>query len=384
MILKSLIFQNFRNYFKKEFGFSSRANLIVGPNSAGKTNILEAIYFLASGKSFRVKGVESETIRNGAEIGRVFGKTGENGRETKLEIVLTRGEIAGEKTAKKKYLVNGVGKRAFDFVGNLRAVYFGPEDLELVTDSPSLRRKYLDMVLSQVDREYARASLSYEKGLRSRNKILEEMREIGVVDRRRLYFWDQLLVKNGNIVSEGRRDFINFLNARKEFDLPATPSQARLAWRAGEDGGFEVEYDPSTISEERLAKYGNEEIAAGMTLVGPHRDDFKIRIIPNDQKNPNYPEQQGRDLSIYGSRGEQRLAILWLKLGETNFIKEKTDDFPVLLLDDIFSELDIEHRKLVFDLINDQQTIMTTADLGMVEKEWLKGVKMIELTRSAD
>jgi len=377
MILKSLIFQNFRNYFKKEFGFSSRANLIVGPNSAGKTNILEAIYFLASGKSFRVKGVESETIRNGAEIGRVFGKTGENGRETKLEIVLTRGEIAGEKTAKKKYLVNGVGKRAFDFVGNLRAVYFGPEDLELVTDSPSLRRKYLDMVLSQVDREYARASLSYEKGLRSRNKILEEMREIGVVDRRRLYFWDQLLVKNGNIVSEGRKDFINFLNAREEFEVRHPPVD-------GADERFEMEYDSSAISEERLAKYGNEEIAAGMTLVGPHRDDFKIRIIPNDQKNPNYPEQQGRDLSIYGSRGEQRLAILWLKLGETNFIKEKTDDFPVLLLDDIFSELDIEHRKLVFDLINDQQTIMTTADLGMVEKEWLKGVKMIELTRSAD
>jgi len=376
MILDQLTLTNFRNYSKSSFNFSPKTNFIIGPNSAGKTNILEAIYFLASGKSFRVKGVESETIRNGAEIGRVFGKTGENGRETKLEIVLTRGEVAGEKAAKKKYLVNRVARRAFDFVGNLRAVYFGPEDLELVTDSPGLRRKYLDMVLSQVDREYARASLSYEKGIRSRNRILEEMRETGAVDRRRLYFWDQLLVKNGNVVSEGRRDFINFLNARKEFDLPATPSQARLAWRAGEDGGFEVEYDPSTISEERLAKYANEEVAAGMTLVGPHRDDFKFEILKSKAEGR-------RDLAVYGSRGEQRLAILWLKLGETNFIKDKTNGSPVLLLDDIFSELDVEHRKLVFDLINDQQTIMTTADLGMVGREWLEGVKMITLESKA-
>jgi len=183
------------------------------------------------------------------------------------------------------------------------------------------------------------------------------MREIGVVDRRRLYFWDQLLIKNGNLVSEKRRGFIDFLDGRE-----------------GVKGveGFEVEYDSSAISEERLTKYGNEEIAAGMTLVGPHRDDFKFEIVKSELSGK-------RDLAVYGSRGEQRLAILWLKLGETNFIKEKTGDFPVLLLDDIFSELDIEHRKLVFDLINDQQTIMTTADLGMVGREWLEGVKIITL-----
>lgn len=371
MILNQLTLTNFRNYSKSSFVFSPKTNFIVGSNSVGKTNILEAIYFLASGKSFRVKGVESETIRNWAEIGRILGVTGENEEETKLEIVLTRGEVSGEKAAKKKYLVNGVARRAFDFVGNLRAVYFGPEDLELVTDSPGLRRRYLDMVLSQVDKEYTRASLSYEKGVRSRNRILEEMRETGAVDRRRLYFWDQLLVKNGNIVSAGRKEFIDFLNARKQFSVHHSADSA--------NEGFEIEYDPSPISEERLAKYADEEVAAAMTLVGPHRDDFSFRILPNYKGLPNHPEQQERDLSIYGSRGEQRLAILWLKLGETNFIKDKTNSFPVLLLDDIFSELDVGHRKLVFDLINDQQTIMTTADLGMVEKEWLEGVKIITL-----
>lgn len=367
MVLNKLSLTNFRNYSKLELTFSSKTNLIIGPNSAGKTNILEAIYFLASGKSFRVKGVESEAIKYGEEIARVIGEIGRIGGDEggkwkiTLEIVLTTGEVAREKTGKKKYLVNGVGKKAFDFVGNLRAVYFGPEDLELITDSPSLRRKYLDMVLYQVDKEYARASLSYEKGLRSRNKILEEMKETGVVDRRRLYFWDQLLIKNGNIITSGREKFINFLNSREGFG------------GVGGIGDFSIEHDKSTISGERLAKYGSEEIAAGATLVGPHRDDFSFQIRNSD------PPAGGRNLSVYGSRGEQRLAILWLKLGEMTFIKEKTADFPILLLDDIFSELDVEHRKLVFDLINGQQTIMTTADLGMVEKGWLEGVKIITL-----
>jgi len=309
-------------------------------------------------------------IRYGEEICRVIGNIREIGDieedkgEKGLEILLTFGEVRGEKAGKKKYLVNGVAKRAVDFVGNLRAVYFGPEDLQLITDSPSLRRKYLDMVLSQVDREYARASLSYEKGLRSRNKLLEEMKETGKVDRRRLYFWDQLLIKNGNIISEGRRDFIDFLNSDREIkDI-------------GEIGDFRVEYDMTVISEERLVKYKDEEVAAGTTLVGPHRDDLKFRIKGEGAKEG----EVGRDLSIFGSRGEQRLAILWLKLGELAFIKQRTATLPVLLLDDIFSELDVEHRKLVFDLIGGSQTIITTADVGAVEEKWLEGVKVINLT----
>jgi len=379
MILNRLLLQNFRNYSKEEFDFSDKVNLIVGPNTSGKTNILEAIYFLASGRSFRVKGVEREAIKYGEEIGRIVGDIegfgngegfeGEE-REIKLEIVLTTGEVAGEKVGKKKYLVNAVAKRTVDFLGNLRAVYFGPEDLELITDSPSLRRKYLDSVLIQVDREYARASLSYEKGVRQRNKLLEEMRETGVVDRKRLFFWDQLLIKNGNSITAGRENYIDFINANEDFE------------------GFErlkIGYNRSVISEERLRQYDKEEIAAGMTLVGPHRDDFVVKI-KNQSANwrTKIKNEEERDLSIYGSRGEQRLAILWLKLGEMNFIKEKTGELPVLLLDDIFSELDVRHRKLIFGLIDNQQTIITTADLGMVEKQWLKGVRLIDLEEDAN
>ncbi len=363
MILKKLNLQNFRNCSKKVFEFSDKVNLIVGPNAAGKTNILEAIYFLATGRSFRVKLVEREAIRYGEEIARITGNVGE---EERLEIVLTAGEVGGEKSAKKKYQVNGVGKRQVDFLGNLRAVYFGPEDLELVTDSPGLRRRYLEAVLSSVDREYLRASLSYEKGLRSRNRLLEEMKETQVVDRRRLYFWNQLLIKNGNYITKKRTEFIDYLN-----NVKCTMHNVQ----------FKIEYDPSAISEERLVKYSTEEIAAGVTLVGPHRDNFKFQILQQAQdKFANFESDAERDLAVYGSRGEQRLAILWLKLGELAFVEEKTNSLPILLLDDIFSELDVLHRKIVFDLITGHQTIITTADLGMVGKEWLKGVNIINLT----
>lgn len=347
MILNKLSLTNFRNYIKSEFSFSATINLIVGPNSAGKTNILEAIYLIATGKSFRVRGVESEMIRYGNEMSNVKCKMlkGDD-----LEIILTEGEVAGEKTAKKKYLINGVSKRAIDFIGNLRAVYFGPEDLELILGSPSIRRRYLDNVLSQVDREYIRASLSYEKGLRSRNKILEEMREFGSSDRRQLYFWDQLLIKNGNLITDRREELMEFVNRK-----PLTANHQ-----------FSVEYDPSQISPKRLAQYSSEEVAAGITLVGPHRDDFKVKL-------------GARDLSVYGSRGEERLAVLWLRLCELAFIKEKTGETPLLLLDDIFSELDVNHRRLVLEIVEGKQAIITTADLGMLEKPWLAGVKIIML-----
>jgi len=380
MILKLITLRNFRNFAQKEIFFSDDRNLIVGPNAVGKTNILEAVYLLATGKSFRVKGVESEMICYGEEVADAEGLlgSGEN-----LKIILTRGVVMGEKVAKKKYLVNGVSKRAVDFVGRLRAVYFGPEDLELILGSPSIRRKYLDNVLSQVDKEYARASLSYEKGLKTRNRILEEIREARAqaevsgllkynqeTERKKLYFWDQLLIKNGNLITAKREEFINFLNANSTL-LICKMNSATVPC-------FQIEYDRSPISLERLAQYEKEEVAAASTLVGPHRDDFKVRMLKNGEKLAE-EVGAGRDLAVFGSRGEQRLAVLWLKLGELKFIREKTQEPLVLLLDDIFSELDVSHRKMVLDVVGEQQTIITTADLGMVEKEWLSGVKLIKL-----
>ena len=357
MRIKKLVLKNFRNYAQKTLNFTPQINLIVGSNAAGKTNILEALCLLASGKSFRVRGVESEMINYGQEVASVKGETD----DLRLGIVLTTGEVMAKKTAKKRYLVNEVGKRAVDFIGQFRAVYFGPEELELVTDSPSIRRKYLDFVLSQVDREYTRASLSYEKGLRTRNRLLEEMRESGFGNKKRLYFWDQMLIKNGNIITARRQELIDFFNSHAGLWLPANQ----------EELSFRIEYNRSSISSERLSKYEKEEIAAAATLVGPHRDDFAVKI--------KSPGEEERDLATFGSRGEERLAILWLKLAELEFIKEKTKQTPVLLLDDIFSELDANYRQLVLAVVREQQTIITTTDLAAVEKENLKGANVVEL-----
>lgn len=364
MQLKQIFLQNFRNYGQKEFALTAGTTLVVGPNAAGKTNLLEAVYLLATGKSFRA-GLESEMIGYGAEIGRVGGEI-KGEEKTDLEIVLTRGEVAGEKVARKKYLVNGVAKRALDFVGHLRAVYFRPEDLELVTDSPSLRRKYLDAVLIQADREYLRCLMSYEKGLRQRNKLLERIRDEGA-PRSQLLFWDQLLIKNGEYLTAKREEFINFCNTR--YEIRDTSDVSRLTSHGLPS--YWLEYARSIISPARLEEYANEEVIAAATLVGPHRDDFSFEI--RDTKNVR------RNLHAFGSRGEQRLAILWLKLAELEFIAQATDSRPVLLLDDIFSELDEGHRHLVLEVIPHQQTIITTTDITQIDPEFRQKLEVIKL-----
>ncbi|MCX6791433.1 MAG: DNA replication and repair protein RecF [Candidatus Gottesmanbacteria bacterium] len=331
MILTDLTLANFRSYTKRTFAFDKATTLIVGPNTAGKTNILEAIMLSATGKSFRAD-VDAEMVRWGAEVGRAKATTG----ETKLEVVVTTGSVAGRKTQSKKFFVNGVARRQVDFIGNLRAVLFWPEHLELITDSPSLRRKYLDGVLVQVDREYRRTLLSYERGLRQRNRLLDLINE-GKAHHHQLQFWDQLLIKAGGYLTDKRAAFIDFINT---YHMPGVT--------------YRVEYDKSVISESRLKQYVDEEVAAKSTLVGPHRDDFLVT-------------KKDLDVSKYGSRGEQRLAILWLKLAELAFIERETRERPLLILDDIFSELDIEHRTLVLDLLGKQQTIVSSAEEEVVE-----------------
>ncbi len=352
MILTSLRLQNFRSYPKHTFELSPYTTLVVGPNTAGKTNLLEAIMMLATGKSFRAD-MDREMIRWNEEVGRVAADVG----DTKLEMVLTGGLVGGQAAPMKKYLVNGVSRRPIDFVGNLRAVLFWPEHLELVTDSPSLRRRYLDMVLVQVDREYRRNLLSYERGIRQRNSLLERIKE-GFAHRGQLLFWDQLLIKSGGYITDKRQQYIDFINKQEIRDTRDVISKTKNISHI--TSHFSLFYDKSVISESRLAQYAVEEVAAKATLVGPHRDDF---IFLKDRD---------RDLSKYGSRGEQRLAVLWLKLAELSFMQKEVGERPILLLDDILSELDRSHRKLVLECIGKQQTIMTSAEeesVGMLKNE---------------
>jgi DNA replication and repair protein RecF len=314
--------------------------VIVGHNAIGKTNVLESLFMLSTGKSFKAK-VEEEVINYDKDIARIKGLA-LNGERIELEMTLTRGLIdigaeRAEKVARKKLLVNGVSKRLVDFAGNFKTTLFGPWDLDLVTESPSIRRRFLDTVLSQVDREYRRSVLSYEKGLRQRNRLLWRVREEGI-PRSQLLFWNQLLIKNGDYISQKREEFVNFVNSTK--------SQKYT--------DYKIEYDKSVISEGRLEQYKDEEVASATTLVGPHRDDF---IFWEGKRN----------LASYGSRGEQRMGVLWLKMAELSLIEDKTGGRPTLLLDDIFSELDHGHRDVVMELSEKQQTIITTADEHFVE-----------------
>ena len=331
-MVKSINLVNFRNFRKKTIDFSQKVTVIIGPNASGKTNMLESLFLLSTGKSFKAQ-VEEEMIGYNNDLARVEGH--------ELEAILTRGR---EDWPKKRLLVGGVPKRLIDFAGNFKVVLFGPWDMDLVTGSPSLRRRFLDSTLSQIDREYRRAILSYEKGLRQRNRLLFRIREEGL-SRGQLLFWNQLLIKNGNYISSARQNLINFINSLEKCNL---------------------KYDYSAISEVRLEQYAKEEIASATTLVGPHRDDFIFL-------------QEKRNMSKYGSRGQQRMEILWLKLAELAFVEERTNEKPTLLLDDIFSELDHDHRKVVFSVIGNQQTIITTADEHFLPKLKTNNLKLINL-----
>ena len=313
-MIGNISLQNFRNCLKKEFEFEKN-NVIVGENGSGKSNLVEAIYLLATGKSFRAD-YESEMVSYDKDFFRVIGEVGEVG-EIGVEMVENR----------KRFLVNSIPRRQIDFIGNIKAVLFCPQDMELVTGSPGHRRRYLDFVISQADREYRRCLISYEKGLRQRNKLLDMIRE-GIAERRQLYFWDKLLIKNGEYLTMKRGEYLGNLGD-------------------GESRVYRGIYDKSIISESRLTQYETEEVASATTLVGPHRDDFQILM-------------RDKDISKYGSRGQQRMAVLWLKQGEIKYLGGE----PILLLDDIFSELDYPHREEVMKMVTtyEGQVVATTAD----------------------
>lgn len=346
MQIQKIRLTDFRNFKGKLLEFSDGITVILGPNASGKTNILEGLYLLSAGKSFKAK-IEEEMINYAFDLARVKGRIKKEGERQDLEVVLTRGFLeigksSPEKVAKKKLMLNNLPKRLIDFAGNFKVVLFGPWDLELVTESPSHRRDFLNAVLSQVDREYRRSILSYERGLRQRNRLLLRIREENL-SRNQLLFWDRLLIRTGDYLSSKRQDFIDFVNKTEGLNHQV----------------FKLEYDRSVISEGRLEQYKEEEVAAATTLVGPHRDDFIFKIEGKKIID--------RDLTKFGSRGEQRMGVLWLKLRELAFVEAKSGERPTLILDDIFSELDHEHRKIAMEAAQKQQTIITTADPHFIE-----------------
>lgn len=350
MLLTSVSLQNFRNYSKKEFKFGKNITLIVGPNTIGKSNLIEAIFFMASGRSFRIDRDE-QLVKFEQEVARIKGRIDDK----ELEVVIAKNGVGGRITPFKKYLVNGVGRRKVDFVGNFFAVLFAPSDLEIIIGSPSKRRDFMDNILIQTDRDYRFAETIYEKGLRARNALLHKAKETGVRSEKEFLYWDNLLIGQGQKITKKREDFVEYLEYSKKDIL-----------------NFEIFYDKSLISKERLLQYKDAEVGAGVTLVGPHRDDFIINLINKKEEH---------DIRFFGSRGQQRLATLQLKLLELSFIEQITKERPVLLLDDIFSELDKEHIDLVLSMIGKHQVIITTTHKEFVGNKLLKGMDVIELEK---
>lgn len=324
MYLKKIHLTNFRNYPNLDFKFNKQITIFIGDNAQGKTNLLESIYFIATAKSF--KGLKDEEIvKYDQDVLRV---EGELDNRVKLEVVFQK----QDEGIKKRIRVNGIAKRLVDYSGNLAVVEFLPEDINLVTSPPSLRREHMDAIISQADRSYKKLISSYEEVVTNKNKVLKRIRE-RLSRKDELIFWSDQQIILGAKVSIKREEFFNFINQ----------TQKKM-------GNFKFEFKESLLNRDRLEEYQQREIDAAVSLIGPHRDDFTFLL-------------DGQDLAKYGSRGEQRTAVLDLKLAEVEFIEKSLDFRPILLLDDIFSELDDIHQEHVIDVSKLQQTIITAVEL---------------------
>ena len=339
MRVQSLHIQGFRNLAKTTLEFDPEANFValVGSNGQGKTNVLEALFLLGISKSFRTAENE-EMVGFDQEFFSLKGNIERNDGKLEVEVIVTR------EPAKKTLKINGGVKKASDYIGALSVVFFSPDDLGMIHLSPSLRRRYLDLLLSQLDREYLENALKYQSALRQRNVLLRRIGD-NEAQEGELDFWDQELSACGSRLRQKREQVIGKVG---DFASPyykeATGTRDELKIEYLPSGGPDSEAEALFAM---LQKNHSRDIALGSTQSGPHRDD--LRFLCN-----------GHDLASFGSRGEWRSLVLTLKFAEIELLKEKNGETPILLLDDVFSELDESRQKTLFNSIRDCQTFMTT------------------------
>ncbi len=383
MHLHHLSLTNFRNYVRLDLHLGSGLIVIRGDNAQGKTNLLEAIYYLSTTRSFRAHA-DGELVhwlawREEQPYARLVGEVETASGDLKIELALVgarRENDSGMPPAVRKHVkVNGVKCRALDLVGQFPAVMFGPADLELVDGQPSLRRRYLDVALSQASPRYVRSLTRYNHVLQQRNHLLRQ-----IADRERvgdqLAFWDAELAEHGATLVSERLAALHDLNRVLEDLHPGlTGRQERLRIRyqcSFALGGRETRYalKPEEVQERlrhALAGARREELQRGVSVVGPHRDD--LRFMVNDV-----------DMGIYGSRGQQRTVALALKLAEAVFVRQRTGDTPVLLLDDVMSELDEARRADLMTTLPDHgQVIITATNLNDFTPAFLEAATRYEV-----
>jgi DNA replication and repair protein RecF len=398
MYLRHLSLTNFRTYARLEIDLPSQAILLYGDNAQGKTSLLEAIYVLTTGRSPHtasdrqlIHWLAGEETRS--PFARLVADVVKADRSQHLEMVLML-EPAGTEDGwrfRKQIKVNGAVVRASELVGQIAVVMFLPDDVEIVSGSPGSRRRYLDNALSQVDAEYSDALDLYASVLSQRNALLKQLAESGG-DPDQLLYWDEQLTTAGTQLTLKRQQTIAELetladqlhrdltrehhNLRLRYqpafnpDLPSAPT-----YQVGLELDLPTRSPEATYEQARasflkqLQARRAEEIARGVTLVGPHRDE--LRFIADEI-----------DLGTFGSRGQQRTAVLALKLAEMHWMRNKIGDWPILLLDEVMAELDAGRRGFLLNQINGaHQSILTSTDPEMFTEEFRSRARMLKVSK---
>lgn len=350
MVIDKLELINFRNHqvFKYSFGY---VNVFYGPNGVGKSNILESIAMLSFAKSFRTSHEENLIMHgeNYAQIKAVVNKKN-------INFVIDKDGIK----VKKQVRINKIKTKLTDLVGTLKTVLFTPESLEIVTGSPHERRKYMDLCLSQTDKLYLENLIQVKKIIKQRNELLKKI-AINKANANELNYWNKELIENSKHIMEKRKEFCDFIN-----------SQISSLYKeiSEKNDKIEVKYQSRYFEKENLEKLLDDlyfqEIRFQKTLFGPHIEDLKLHI-------------NSKAISDVGSRGEIRSLVLCLKLIEISYLENLGYKNMVLLLDDIFSELDESRRDRVINIIKSKQTIITTTDKDFVAKN-LGEIKYLKIS----
>jgi len=352
---------NYRNYGRVDLKLDRGLNLFVGDNAQGKSNLLEAIYLLSTLRSSRASNdadlVRRDILSSDFPVARLSCEVERSAGNLELEVAIVGRSTDASHRAGKRVRVNGVPKRASDAVGQMAAVLFTTLDIEVVAGPPLMRRRYLDMMISQVDRGYLRAMQRYAKVLQQRNSLLKRI-QTREANSNELSFWDQELAHAGGVIMQARADALGHIVPQAAFQMDRLSDgleEIELTYKPALAGLTDVD---SPIDETEwtarmlraLASVRGREIGAGATLVGPHRDDVLVQIdsLPADS---------------FASRAQQRTAALSMRIAEASYLRRALGDDPVVLLDDVLSELDARRRRGVLEFFDSfQQTIVTAAD----------------------
>lgn len=340
MIVKKLQLRDYRNYQGDNIvNFDNGINILYGDNAQGKTNLVEAIYFSSIGKSFKPATKEKDLINFNSESSQIKLDVEKNIGTIQLEINLFN-------TQKKQIKVNGGNiSKICDLLGNLVTVFFSPNDLKLVKETPEDRRKFLDIAISQLSKKYFYLLCKYQEILLNRNNLLKSGKNINDL-KKEIDVWDIYLSQTAKSIIEQRSKFVELLSTHaNKIHKYLTDEKENLVIKY-QYGDFGEDIESGMI--EKLKNNLGKDLQFGYTTIGPHRDDLKLLV--ND-----------KDVKVYGSQGQQRTVALTLKLAEKEILSTKLDEYPIMILDDVFSELDDKRKQKLLNLLSNKgQTFITT------------------------